>query len=128
MANFGSVRFALVEWRSLAMAIEMDPKICSEMFSHPNILWRRKTHLIRRVVRRGLRELDGLRARKAINFEPQWNSFAENSVAFTRDRYVFVENFLTDSDFKTLIDNWPKNRYFTPVVPNEDHKTSDKGL
>ena len=50
------------------MAIEMDLKICSEMFSHPNILWRRKTYLIRRVVRRGLRELDGLRAHKAINF------------------------------------------------------------
>ena len=80
------------------MAIEMDPKICSEMFSHPNIMWRRKTYLFRRVFRRGLREIDGLRARKAINFEPQWNSFAENSVAFDRDGYVFVENFLIRSN------------------------------
>jgi hypothetical protein len=128
MVNSGTDKFAPVRWRALAMALDMDPKICSEMFSHPNILWRRKTYLIRRVIRRGLREFEGLRARTTINFQPQWNSFAENSVALDRDGYVFIENFLTDSDYGILKDNWPKNRYFTPVTPNEDHKTSDKGL
>lgn len=98
------------------------------MFNHPYVKWRRKTHLIRRIARRVFRKIDVVKSTELSVFKPQWNSFAKWSDALKRDGYVFVENFLTDADYTTLKSNWPKRCYFTPVVPSEDHKTSDKGL
>ena len=110
------------------MAVEMDEEICAEMRRHPYILWRRKTHVFRKVIRRLLREFDGLRKFQQVNFQPRWNVFSENQGLLQRDGYVFVENFLNATDYEVLINNWPKKRYFTPIMPYEDHKTSDKGL
>jgi hypothetical protein len=110
------------------MAVEMNQNICAEMHRHPNILWRRKTHLVRKVMRRALRDLEGFRKPKTMTFQPCWTSFVANSELLNRDGYVFVENFLNKSDYEVLKGNWPKTRYFTPIMPYEDHKTSDKGL
>ncbi len=110
------------------MAVEMDEEICAAMRRHPNILWHRKTHVIRKVIRRALREFDGLRNPKLVSFQPRWNNFATNNESLQRDGYVFVENFLDTTDYEVLKSNWPKKRYFTPIMPYEDHKTSDKGL
>jgi hypothetical protein len=110
------------------MAVEMDREICSKMFRHPNIVWRRKTHFFRKVIRRGLRQIDDFRKIRKVSFEPRWNEFTQFSQELSANGYVFVENFLAEADYEILKLNWPKTRFFTPVVPNEDHKTSDKGL
>ena len=74
-----------------------------------------------------LRKLDNRDLELGQNFSPRWNSFKDHAEQLQRDGFVFVENFLNDSDAEILRQNWPGSRYFVPISPNEDHKTSDKG-
>lgn len=112
----------------IALAVDMDPAICREMFNHPNILWRRKTYLVRKIIRKGLQQLESHRPYVELIYKPKWNSFSEGAAPLSQDGYFFVENFLVESDYEVLKSNWPKTRFFTPVMPNDDHKTSEKGL
>lgn len=80
------------------------------------------------MIRRCLRQVDDFRKIQRVSFEPRWNVFTQFSKELSANGFVFVENFLVKADYEILKGNWPKTRFFTPVVPNEDHKTSDKGL
>ena len=108
------------------MAIDMQISIRNSMSRHPNILFRRKTYAIRRLLRYALRKMPQTNG-KSVGV-PHWNDFAQFNTKLQSDGYVFVENFLSTKDAELLKQNWPKNRYFTPIAKNEDHKTSDKGL
>ena len=109
------------------MAIDLDRNIRRKMALHPNIYFRRKTYWFRRVIRYVLRKLDNRDLELGQSFSPRWNSFKDHAEQLQRDGFVFVENFLNDSDAEILRQNWPGSRYFVPISPNEDHKTSDKG-
>ncbi len=109
------------------MAIDMNNSIRRKMARHPNILFRRKTYWFRRVIRYALRKIDIIPLELGQNFKPKWNSFKGHAEQLQRDGFIFVENFLDDFDAEVLRRNWPGSRYFVPISPNEDHKTSDKG-
>lgn len=110
------------------MAIDMDNKIRRKMSRHPNILFRRRTFWIRKIIRYALRKFDSSKPSQPQPFQPNWKPFQMHAHQLQLDGFVFIENFLNDSDAELIRKNWPKSRYFSPISPNEDHKTSDKGL
>lgn len=110
------------------MAIDMDKSIRRKMARHPNILLRRKTYWFRKVIRYALRKIDVTKPNLGQNFKPSWNSFKDHAEQLQRDGFVFVENFLDEFDAEVFRQNWPGSRYFGPISPDEDHKTSDKGF
>ena len=106
----------------------MDNKIRRKMSRHPNILFRRRTFWIRKIIRYALRKFDSSKPSQPQPFQPNWKPFQMHAHQLQLDGFVFIENFLNDSDAELIRKNWPKSRYFSPISPNEDHKTSDKGL
>ena len=110
------------------MAIDMDNEIRRKMSRHPNILFRRRTYWIRKIIRYALRRYGLSKPSQFPPFHPKWKPFQAQAQQLQLDGFVFIENFLNETDAELLRINWPKSRFFGPISPDEDHKTSDKGL
>jgi len=42
--------------------------------------------------------------------------------------FLFVENFLEEDSYKILVENWPKKRWFEPLMFRQNGKSYDSGL
>ena len=113
------------------MGRNFDPKTNRKLLLTSFLLWPRyATSSFRSQLRLKIQKVDTLRAR--IDTVPQFqfiiNPIRDPNNYLAMKGFLFVENFLEDSSYKVLLENWPKKRWFEPLRFRQNGKSYDRGL
>jgi hypothetical protein len=108
-----------------------DPKINRKLLLTSFMLWPRyATSSLRSRTRLKLQafEIQRKKTKPVSQFHFSIPSMEDSSRELAQKGYLFLENFLDESSYKVLLENWPKKRWLEPLHFRQNGKSYDSGL